>query len=403
MNAIDLSRFRAKARDFVADMRRMFPESQLPTGPDQPRPEPDPDIVRRYRTALAAAGLAGITWPQEYGGQGLTREHQNVFAEEFAGLQQPGWRVTQVGLGMCGPTLLALGTEAQKQRYLRPMLRGEEIWCQLFSEPSAGSDLAGLRTRAERDGDGWRVDGQKIWTSHARLSRFGMLIARTNIDVPKHRGITMFVVDMQAPGITVRPIRQITGQSEFNEVFMDGLRLPADAVVGAVDDGWRAAQLMLMNERTTITEGSGRSSSFDVSGLAALAESAGLADASWARQRTARLWARERCLDLLAEAVAAKVRVGVDPGPIGSAAKLVTAALGKQVAELGVDLAGATGGYYHDPQVRGRFTGLSQCRATAIAGGTDEIQRNIIAERVLGLPRDDYGDRGVPFRDLTHN
>jgi len=397
----DLELFRGKVREFVAWMCKEFPESTQPTSPDHPRAEVDPEIVRRYRTAQYDAGLAGLTWPREYGGQGLTREYQAIAAEEYAGLQQPGWRATLVAHGMCGPTILAFGTEEQKQRYIRPMLRGEEIWCQFFSEPGAGSDLAGLRTRARLEGDTWRVDGQKIWSSHARIASFGVLLARTNPDVPKHRGITMFVVPTDAAGLEIRPIRQINGGAEFNEAFFDDVRIPASAALGGVDDGWRTTQYMLMNERTSITESGGRSTGLDVAGLGELARRAGVADNAWARSRTAQVWARERALELLAEDIADRVKAGSDPGPVGSVAKLMKAQIERQLVELSVDLAGATGGYFSTPQIGGKYTGLTTARATAIAGGTNEIQRNIIAERVLGLPRDDLADRDVPFRDLA--
>src|SRR6201992_1565412 len=216
--------------------------------------EPGPADIpaqKAFQAKLYQAGYAGITWPKEYGGQGLTNAEQIAFSTEAREYSLPT-SAFLIGLGMPGPTILELGTEEQKKRYLPPMLRGEEIWCQLFSEPSGGSDVAALITTAVRDGDEWVLNGQKVWTSGAQHSDYGAVIARTDPTVPKHNGITMFIIDMHAPGVTVRPLKVATGAAPFNEVFFDNVRLPADSVIGTVNDGWRAAVVMLRNERVAI-------------------------------------------------------------------------------------------------------------------------------------------------------
>ncbi len=249
----DAAAFRDRARDWLA---ANVPESSE-SGPAAEMVA----IAKRFQAALYDAGLAGLTWPAEFGGQGLTEAEQQIFDEEAASYDLPTG-VFAIGVGMCGPTLLDLGTAEQKSRYVRPMLRGEEIWCQLFSEPGAGSDVASLQTRAIREkgnseggmgrrvgGGGWVVNGQKVWTSFAQCSDYGALLARTNADQPKHKGLTMFIVDMHAPGVTVRPLRDMTGRAPFNEVHFDDGRLPADAVLGEVDAGWFATVTMLGHER----------------------------------------------------------------------------------------------------------------------------------------------------------
>src|ERR1700685_1874715 len=226
---------------------------------------------------LCDAGFAGITWPEQYGGQGLTNAEQIAFSEEARTCTLPVSAFV-IGLGMPGPTILELGTEAQKKRYLPKLLRGEEIWCQLFSEPSAGSDVASLITTAVRDGDEWVLNGQKVWTSGAQHSDFGAVIARTDPTVPKHNGITMFIIDMHTPGVTVRPLKVATGASPFNEVFFDNVRLPADAVINKVNNGWAAAVVMLRNERVTIgTAAPARTSPLALDSLTKLAATLGRA------------------------------------------------------------------------------------------------------------------------------
>jgi len=306
-----------------------------------------------------------------------------------------------IGLGMPGPTILELGTEEQKQRYLPRLLRGEEIWCQLFSEPSSGSDVAALITTAVRDGDKWVLNGQKVWTSGAQYSDYGAVIARTDPTVPKHNGITMFIVDMHAPGVTVRPLKVATGAAPFNEVFFDQVRLPADAVIGEVNDGWRAAVIMLRNERVAIgTMAAPRTSPLSYHSLRGLAARLGTgADAGLSR-KLAELYARERSVQLFGQLLREEAMAGRDPGPRGSVAKLAGAELGIFASQVAAEVLGPAAAASDSEDVRAVLNGMISAPGGSIAGGTNEIQRNIIGERVLGLPKDPGVDRGTPFNQL---
>jgi alkylation response protein AidB-like acyl-CoA dehydrogenase len=358
--------------------------------------------AKRFQAALHDAGFAGITWPVKYGGQGLGQAEQLAFndvAKDFTLPVDP----FIIGLGMCGPTLVDLGTDAQKSRYIRPLLRGEEIWCQLFSEPGAGSDVASLQTRAVRDGDSWVLSGQKVWTTVAQLADFGAVLARTNPDVPKHRGLTMFIIDMHAPGVTVRPLRVMTGAAPFNEVYFSDVRLPSDAVIGAVDNGWHAAVTMLGHERVAIGTSVPRKS--NPLAFAALVETAkrhGQHTDPVVRDKLVELYLRERSLALFTSRLRQEASAGRNLGARGSVAKLLAATLGTQA----VDVAGLVAGPEvvawapDDDRAAELSTAVTGTPGLAIAGGTNEIQRNIIGERVLGLPKEPQVDRDVPFRDL---
>jgi alkylation response protein AidB-like acyl-CoA dehydrogenase len=393
----NLDEFRSRAREFLE-------QHADPVGTE--RHDDEAATVARakaFQGALADAGLAAITYPTELGGAGLDAAHQRVFDEESSGYELPS-RQFMIGLGMCAPTLFEFGTDAQQRAYLPSLLRGATVWCQLFSEPGAGSDVASLQTRAERDGDEWVVNGQKVWTSGAHYSDFGLLVARTNTDVPKHRGISMFVVDMKTPGITARPLRQIDGHAHFNEVFLDDVHLPGDALVGEQDDGWRVAVAMLANERVAIGAG-GSSQQMGGDGyatLVALARARGCADDPVVRQELAELYSRERILSLLGQRIRAAFVAGRAPGPEGSVAKLATTILGKRGADLAMAMAGAGGLAWDATEGSGGEQAASFLFAPmlGIAGGTSEIQRNIIGERVLGLPKEPVVDRDVPFREL---
>ncbi|MGY1771915.1 acyl-CoA dehydrogenase family protein [Blastococcus sp. SYSU D00813] len=363
------------------------------------------EVARRFQAALFDAHLAGITWPVEYGGQGLTTAHQLAFNEEAEPYVVPTLPLL-IGLGMCAPTLLEVGSQQQRDRHLARMLRGDEVWCQLFSEPGAGSDVASLRTRAVRDGEDWVVNGQKVWTSGAHFSDYGLLLARTDPDVPKHLGLTMFVVDMRAPGVTIRPLRQISGGANFNEVFFDDVHVPGDAVVGEVGRGWQAAVTTLMNERVSIGAGGGglgrRLGGGEFAALADLARRrAGLADPVL-RQSLASVFVEERLLELLSSRIREDVKAGRTPGPQGSVAKLAGAQLSRHAAEVGLELLGASGTAWpaDDPDAERWTQALLGAPGSAIAGGTPEIMKNILGERVLGLPREPAVDRDVPFREL---
>ncbi|MGV9864713.1 acyl-CoA dehydrogenase family protein [Rhodococcus koreensis] len=359
-------------------------------------------IAKGFQADLFDSGLAGITWPAEYGGAGVTSAEQQAFDEESVGYELPTFPF-MVSLGMCGPTILDLGTPEQKRRYIPPLLRGDEIWCQLFSEPGAGSDVASLQTRAVRDGDGWVVNGQKVWTSRAHIADFGILIARTNPRVPKHEGITMFVFDMHAPGVTVRPLPVMSGRSAFNEVFIDDVRLPADAVIGEVDAGWKAAVLMLEHERVSIgfrRPAKNNALSFDA--LRTVAERRGLLGDKAVRLRLAEFYSRERAIELLGARFRQEAMNGVSPGARGSVTKLEGAVQIARGVQLATFLAGSAASAWDESDERGAelARAINAAPSAGIAGGTNEIQRNIIGERVLGLPREQSTDRGIPFQDL---
>jgi alkylation response protein AidB-like acyl-CoA dehydrogenase len=359
--------------------------------------------AKAFQGALADAGFAAITYPKALGGAGLDAAHQRVFDEESSTFELPS-RQFMIGLGMCAPVLLEFGTDAQQRAYLPGLLRADTVWCQLFSEPGAGSDVASLQTRAVRDGDEWVANGQKVWTSGAHYCDYGLLVARTNTDVPKHRGISMFIVDMRTPGMSARPLRQIDGHAHFNEVFLDDVRLPADALVGDVDDGWRVAVAMLANERVAIGAGG---SSQQMGGdafvtLLDLARTRRCTDDPVVRQELADLYCRERILALMGQRIRAAFVAGRAPGPEGSVAKLATTILGKRSADLAMAMAGAGGLAWETTDASGGEQAASLLFAPmlGIAGGTTEIQRNIIGERVLGLPKEPAVDRDVPFREL---
>ena len=359
-------------------------------------------VAKRFQAALHEAGFAGITWPAAYGGQGLDEAAQLAFNDAVQGFDLPV-RPFIIGIGMCGPTLVDLGTEEQKVRYLPPLLSGAEIWCQLFSEPGAGSDVASLQTRAVRDGEGWVLDGQKVWTTNAQFADYGAVLARTDPDVPKHQGLTMFIVDMHAPGVTVRPLRDMTGRAPFNEVFFENVRLDGDSVIGAVGAGWRAAMVMLGHERVFIgTTAARRSDPFAFDGLSADARANGLLDDATVRTELAELYARQRALQLFNARLRQEANAGKPPGARGSIAKLV----GALNAAFAVDVAGTVGGptvvaaAADDQHALDRAVAMNGQPAAAIAGGTNEIQRNIIGERVLGLAKEPSVDRDVPFREL---
>jgi alkylation response protein AidB-like acyl-CoA dehydrogenase len=392
------------AEDFASRARAWLEATAPRRGPDgmeeDARGGSSIPEQKAFQAKLYDAGFAGITWPKEYGGQGLTNAEQIAFSTEARNYSLPTGAFV-IGLGMPGPTILELGTEEQKTRYLPPMLRGEEIWCQLFSEPGAGSDVASLQTSAVRDGDEWVLNGQKVWTSGAQHSDYGAIIARTDPTVPKHNGITMFIVDMHAPGVTVRPLKVATGASPFNEVFFDNVRLPADAVINKVNNGWAAAVVMLRNERVTIgTAAPARTSPLAFDSLTKLAAALGRADQGTARA-LAGLYARERASGLFGQVLREEAMSGRDPGARGSEAKLAGAVLGLHAAEVALGVLGSAAAGSTSQDVQDVITAIIGVPAGSIAGGSNEIQRNIIGERVLGLPKDPGVDRSTPFNQLA--
>src|SRR5207302_4868521 len=324
---------------------------------------------------------------------GLGISQRIVWGQEAAAAGAPP-TINIIGEGMAGPTIIAHGTEDQKQRYLKPLLKGDEIWCQLFSEPAAGSDVAAVTTRAVRDGDEWVVNGQKVWTSAAHYADFGILLARSNWDVPKHRGCTYFIVDMHAPGVTVRPLRQMTGGASFNEVFMDDVRIPDTMRVDAEGNGWAVAVTTLMNERMSIgvnLSGSG----FGYDRVLEELRERGVADDANVRQLAAQLYIESKCLQYLGYRSVSKLMQGAIPGPEGSVAKLAITGLARKADRLLDALRGP------GAMVRDRYTDMQLIiPALSIAGGPDEGLHNIIGERVLGLPGEPRVDKDVPFKDV---
>jgi alkylation response protein AidB-like acyl-CoA dehydrogenase len=360
--------------------------------------------AKAWQKKKAAAGWVCITWPKEYGGRGGTPIQSVIWGQEEAKFKTPP-PVFAIGLGMCGPTILAHGTDAQKKRWIPKLVSGEEIWCQLFSEPAAGSDLAGLRSTAVRDGDHWVVNGQKIWTTGAQFSDWGILVVRTDPNVPKHAGLSYFVVDMHSPGIEVRKITQINRSTGFNEVFFTDVRIPDENRLGAVGDGWRVALTTLMNERASIGGGGGGGDPFgDLLELARGVEIDGrpaLEDAS-VRQRLADFYVKSRGLAYTGYRTLTALSRGQTPGPEASLGKLVGAPLMQQMGAFGMELEGLSGGLGGRTAPDGgtwqnHFLAAPGLR---IAGGTDEILRNIIAERVLRLPPEVRVDKDVAFRDV---
>jgi alkylation response protein AidB-like acyl-CoA dehydrogenase len=396
MSEQSVTDFRNRARAWLAENapRRAAADDES-GGPARA----DVAAQKAFQARLYDAGFVGLTWPAEYGGQGLTIAEQLAFGQEARDYALPVG-VFFIGIGMPGPTILELGTEEQKKRYLPKMLRGEEIWCQLFSEPAAGSDVASLTTTAVRDGDGWVLNGQKVWTSGAQYSDYGAVIARTDPSVPKHNGITMFIVDMHAPGVTVRPLKVATGATPFNEVFFDQVRLPADAVIGEVNDGWRAAVVMLRNERVNIgTMGAPRTSPLSYHSLSSLAAKQGNADPRLGR-RLAELYVRERSMQLFGQLLREEAMSGRDPGARGSVAKLAGAELGTFASLVAAEVLGPAVAASDSEEAWEVLNTALSMPGSSIAGGTNEIQRNIIGERVLGLPKDPGVDRSTPFNQL---
>jgi alkylation response protein AidB-like acyl-CoA dehydrogenase len=364
----------------------------------------DPEDERRHLAACRAwqahkydHGWAGITWPTQYGGRGGTPTEDAIFRAEEARFLS-AWGVFAVGIGMAGPTLMAHGSEDQKQRFLQPMLRGDEVWCQLFSEPNAGSDLGGLATSAVRDGDEWVVNGQKVWNSGAHYSDWGILLTRTNLDAPKNRGITYFLVDMRTPGIETRPLRQITGAAHFNEVFLTDVRIPHANVLGDVDGGWGPMMTTLANERNLI--GSASRSPFP--GSVELARRMGLADDPTTRQRLAQSFVRHEILKYLGYRLKTAAAKGIAPGPESSILKLyvsqhLSAEADMLMARLGPHATLWAGDAPDDGSWQMDFLGQWNPK---IGGGTDQIQRNTIGDKVLGLPPEPRVDKGIPFRSI---
>ncbi len=404
----DVDAFRQRARDWLAENgpRRPSKEDADPVmGPSHEmgsREELDyVSFAREFQAKLHNAGFAGITVPKEYGGQGLTRAHQVAYSREAAKYPIPP--VNTLGFGLFIPTLLSHGTEEQKKEWIPKVLRNEKIFCQLFSEPGAGSDLAGVQSKAERHDGEWILNGQKVWTSGAQVADIGGGPFRTDPDLPKHQGLSFFIVDMRQPGVEVRPLRQITGEAHFNEVFFTDARAPDLNRVSSIGDGWRVSLTMLMNERLTLGGGGGgpQRRGGGEGAIVKLARELGLLDDADVRDKVVDLFVHQRVLSMLGQRMAEETK-GRPPGPEFSIMKLMGTRVGSKITELAPNLIGAGGAAWeHEGDPGQRWTQqLLASRAGKIAGGSDEILLNIIGERVLGLPQDPRVDKDVPFRTL---
>jgi acyl-CoA dehydrogenase len=361
--------------------------------------------AKAWQKKLYDAGYAAITWPKAYGGRDATPMQSFIFNQEMSRFDVPQGVYT-IGLGMIGPTIMTHGTEDQKERYIPKMIEGGEVWCQLWSEPNAGSDVASLETRAERDdasGD-WILNGQKVWTTGAHYCEWGLIIARTDPEAPKHRGITAFIVDMHAPGVEVRPLKQINGAEGFNEVFFTDVHIPDTQRVGDINDGWRVALTTLMNERFAIGTGGGGGTVnplFKLARTTTTNNGKTAFDVDAVRQELGQIYILGRLLQLTGYRSLTKIAKGGIPGPEGSAMKLVTTKLASMVGDLSTKILGLRGVLTGDgaPDEGAWANAFLTAPGIHIAGGTDEIMKNIIGERVLGLPKEPQVDKNVPFRE----
>jgi alkylation response protein AidB-like acyl-CoA dehydrogenase len=368
-----------------------------------------------FRSAQFDAGLAWVHFPDGKGGLGLNRARQVTVDQVLrdGGVRFHDLTINPIGIGMGAPTVLSYGTEEMHERYLRPIFTGEEIWCQLFSEPSHGSDVAGIPSRATRDGDEWVVNGQKVWTTLAHVASFGMLLTRTSPEAPKHKGLSYFVLDMHAPGVEVLPLFQITGEAEFNEVFLTDVRVPDTMMLGAEGDGWRVATTTLMNERVALGGGSAGKGGGPIRSLVKVWErrrtELAAHERAVYRDRVADLWIRSEVLRLTNQRGKALARAGA-AGPQGSIGKLMSAELNQRIHETCLDLLGAEGLLHRPGYAKTRPLGAHvayepstlflRSRANTIEGGTSEIMRNILGERVLGLPSDIRVDKDLPWTQI---
>ena len=396
---------------FRAEARAWLDKNAKLRGPDDPAVDvlgerSDPEIIKAaqaWQKKKAEAGWTCITWPKALGGRGGTAIQNVIWNQEEARYRTPP-NIFGIGLGMCGPTILTHGTEAQKKRWIPQLMNGEKIWCQLFSEPSAGSDLAGLRSSAVRDGKDWIINGQKIWTTGAHFCDWGILVVRHDPLAAKHAGLTYFVVDMHSPGIEVRPITQINGGRGFNEVFFTNVRIPDENRLSEVGNGWKVALTTLMNERASIGGGGGGSvgelvklaRSIEIDGRPAIEDSA-------VREKLARFYTRSKGVKMTGNRTLSALSQGKTPGPESSLGKLVGAKTAQEMAAFAMELQGAAGALNDAHETasaaewQARYLAIPGLR---IAGGTDEILRNIISERVLGLPPEARADKGMAFKDV---
>jgi acyl-CoA dehydrogenase len=397
--------FRAEARAWLdANAERLAPGESAAGFMERD----DPDLIKKsqaWQAKKADAGWACLTWPKEYGGRGVT-SIQNVIWNQEEGRYKTAPNIFGIGIGMLGPTLMAHGTDAQKETHLKRMARGDDVWCQLFSEPNAGSDLAGLRMSAVKDGDEWVINGQKIWTTGAHYCKWGMIVTRTDPNAAKHAGLTYFIVDMKSKGIEPRQIKQINGASGFNEVFFTDVRVPDSNRVSEVGNGWAVSITTLMNERASIGGGGGGATGFNE--LVKLAKSTELDgkpafEDSAVRQQLADFYITRKGLQYTGYRTLTALSRGTTPGPENSIGKLIGAPMGQKMAAFALELLGEAGGTMGAEQLgiddawQESYLGSPGMR---IAGGTDEIMRNIIAERVLRLPPEVRLDKNISFKDI---
>jgi len=397
--------FRAEARAWIAaNAPKQYEEELRKSSLGRTRLEGVDvlQVAKAWQKKKADAGWACLHWPKDYGGRGASPIERVIWQQEEGAFGKLS-AMFIIGHGMCGPTMMAFASEEQKRHYLPPLASGEKIWCQLFSEPSAGSDVAGLRTRAEQRGDDWIINGQKIWTSGAHYSDYGILLTRTDPTAPKHKGLTMFFLDMRSEGVEVRPIKQASGQSDFNEVYFTDVKIPDAQRLGNVNDGWNVALTTLMNERMSIGAGvaTGFPELFEFCNGLMLDSGPAIEDrdvrtrlASWAVKASGLKYTSFRAISALSK--------GERPGPENSIGKLVAGSMIQEVAMFALDLQGAAGVLSGpEAELAGKFQAmLLRAPGTRVEGGTDEIMRNIIAERVLGLPGDIRVDKDLPFNQM---
>ncbi|ETR76101.1 acyl-CoA dehydrogenase [Afipia sp. P52-10] len=401
------AKFRAEVRSWIAANAPKELEADLANSSARGRIKlANTDLQaasKAWQKKKAAAGWACLQWPKEFGGRGATPIERVIWDQE-EGVYSKLSAMFMIGQGMCGPTVMTYANDEVKKRFLPPLASGEEVWCQLFSEPSAGSDVAGLRTKAEKDGNDWIINGQKIWTSGAHYSDYGILIVRTDPNVPKHQGLTMFILDMKAPGVEVRPIKQASGESNFNEVYFTNVRIPDSRRLGNVGEGWNVSLTTLMNERYSIGArvATGFPEMWDYCSSLMLDSGPAIEDravrsklATWATRTNGLKYTTYRTISALSR--------GDRPGPENSIGKLVAGSMLQDIGMYAMELQGAAGVLVEDDQAEGagQFQKVVLSSPSArIAGGTDEVMRNIIAERVLGLPGDIRVDKNVPFNKI---
>ena len=393
--------FREQTREFLA--ANAIPRSEPPVEWTEVKTV---DECRRFHGALADAGLGGITYPVEFGGLGLDKSYIEVFNQELSKYQAP-LAPTAISHGMCLPVMNDFGTPEQKARHQARIIRCDEIWCQMFSEPGAGSDVASLAMRAIRDGDEWVLNGQKVWTSGAQYCDHGLCVARTDPAQPKHRGLSMFIVDLSLPGVDIRPLRQINGSSHFNEIYLTDVRVGHDCLVGGVGNGWNVAVAMLMYERVAIGAGGSGAMSAAMSSAKLIKEARrrGRDGDPVVRNALADLYIRERIQNFIGIRIRQAAHSGKAPGPEGSIAKLNAAILSRRASDVAIELAGASGQAWDAADDGGDewASAVAGAPAMAIAGGTNEVQRNIIGERMLGLPKEPDPFKGQPWEEVPRS